>query len=414
MSTQNWLGNAAPVAQLTVLTPASPSANDTFTVTCNSKAVSYQTAAGTVADVCNGVANAIANSSFAEFKEFQATNTGSTIQLAGTTAGLPFTVSTSVTTSGSATFTQSTPTAATGPNDWSNAANWSAGSAPATGDNVYVATGTVPILYGLAQSGVTLSSLNVSQAYTGTIGLPTYNARGYREYRTMELQIGATTVNIGTGSSGSGSGRMKLNTGTATTTLNVLNTGQPLDVGNPAFIWHGSNSSNVANLVKTTMCIAFFPGDTAQLATLRIGFVSNPNSDVTLTTGVGLTLGTLDMNGGTVTLNNGATTATCSAGKLTVIGTGGVTTLTVDGGTVVYNSTGTLATAIVSEDGELDFSQDPQPKTVTNPIQVYGNAATLNDPNQVVGSLVVDMEQSNNIQNVNLGTNIKLTRGTPP
>ena len=36
--------------------------------------------------MCNGVANAIANSSFAEFKEFQATNTGSTIQLAGTTA----------------------------------------------------------------------------------------------------------------------------------------------------------------------------------------------------------------------------------------------------------------------------------------------------------------------------------------
>ena len=141
MSTQNWLGNAAPVAQLTVLTPASPSANDTFTVTCNSKAVSYQTAAGTVADVCNGVANAIANSSFAEFKEFQATNTGSTIQLAGhrrPACRLPS--STSVTTSGSATFMQSTPTAATGPNDWGNAANWSAGGgAPANGDNVYVA-----------------------------------------------------------------------------------------------------------------------------------------------------------------------------------------------------------------------------------------------------------------------------------
>jgi hypothetical protein len=59
MSTQTWLGNAAPVAQVTVLTPASPNANDTFTVTCNSKAVSYQTAVGTVADVCNGVANAI-------------------------------------------------------------------------------------------------------------------------------------------------------------------------------------------------------------------------------------------------------------------------------------------------------------------------------------------------------------------
>jgi hypothetical protein len=59
MATQTWLGNAAAVAQVSVLTPASPSVNDTFTVTCNSKAVSYQTAVGTVADVCNGVANAI-------------------------------------------------------------------------------------------------------------------------------------------------------------------------------------------------------------------------------------------------------------------------------------------------------------------------------------------------------------------
>jgi hypothetical protein len=35
MATQRWLGNAAPVTQVTTLTPASPSVNDTFTVTCN-------------------------------------------------------------------------------------------------------------------------------------------------------------------------------------------------------------------------------------------------------------------------------------------------------------------------------------------------------------------------------------------
>ena len=101
MASQTWLGNAAPVAQVTVLTPVSPSVNDTFTVTCNSKAVFYQTAVGPVADVCNGVANALANATFAEFKEFEATNTGTTIQLAGQTAGLPLVGSLSVTTSGS-------------------------------------------------------------------------------------------------------------------------------------------------------------------------------------------------------------------------------------------------------------------------------------------------------------------------
>jgi hypothetical protein len=97
-----------------------------------------------------------------------------------------------------------------------------------------------------------------------------------------------------------------------------------------------------------------------------------------------------------------------------VLGTGGITTLTADGGSIVYNSTGTLGTAIVSENGALDFSHDPRPKTVTNPVQLYGDNATLNDPDQVVGSLVVDMEQSNNLTNIALGTNIKLTRSTPP
>jgi hypothetical protein len=414
MSTKTWLGNAAPVAQVTTLTPAAPSVNDTFTLTCNSKAVSYQTSAGTVADVCNGLANAIANAPFAEFREFQPTNAGSTIVLSGLTAGLPFLVSFTVTTSGSATASQATGTAATGPNDWANGANWSTGSAPANGDDVYISTGSVPILYGLAQSSVTLDSINVSQAFTGTIGLPTYSNKGYREYRTAELQIGATTVNVGQGGTGSGSGRMKLNTGTATGTINVYGTGQPADLGNPSFIWHGTNSGNVVNLTRANMGVAFFPGDTAEIATLRIGFVANQNSDVILTCGVGCTLGTLDMNGGTVSINNGATTATVSAGTLTVLGTAGVTTLTVDGGDVVYNSTGTLGTPIVSEAGTLDFSQDPRPKTVTNPIQLYGNNASLLDPNQVVGSLVVDMEQSANLTSIALGTNIKLTRGTPP
>jgi trimeric autotransporter adhesin len=327
---------------------------------------------------------------------------------------LPFAVSLSVTTSGSATFTQSTTTAATGPNDWANGANWSTGSAPAAGDDVYFSTGTVPVLYNLTQSSITLDSLNVAQSYTGTIGLPAYNSKGYREYRTMELQIGATTMNIGTGSSGSGSGRIRLNTGSVAGTLNVYNTGQPLDVGNPSLIWHGTNSSNVVNLTRANIGVAFFPGDAASMTTLRTGYVANKNSDVTLTVGAGASISTLDMNGGTVTINNGATTATVSAGTLTVLGSGGITTLTADGGSVVYNATGTLGTAIVSESGSLDFSQDPRPKTVTNPIQLYGDNATLNDPNQVVGSLVVDLEQSDNLANVALGTNIKLTRSTPP
>jgi hypothetical protein len=414
MATQTWLGNAAAVAQITTLTPASPSANDTFSITCNSKTLSYVTAAGTVADVCSGISNLISKSAYAEFKEFTATVNSGTVVLTGNTVGLPFAVTLAVTTSGSATFTQSTGTAATGPNDWANTANWSSGSVPVSGDVVYISTGSVPIFYGLGQSAVTLTSLNIAQSYTGTIGLPTYNRSGYWEYRANELAISATTVNVGTGSTGNGSGRIKLNVGSVACTLNVYNTGQPLDQGNPALTWRGTSASSVVNLNKGSIGIAFFPGNTATVSALNIGYVSNQSSDVQLICGVGVTLTTLDMNGGGVQLNNGATTITQNAGTLSVLGMGGVTTLNVDGGTCIYNSTGTLTTATIAENGTLDFSQDQQAKTVTNTIKMYGDSSTLSDPFQVVGSLVVDLQQSKNIANLNLGTNIKLTRGTPP
>ena len=185
-------------------------------------------------------------------------------------------------------------------------------------------------------------------------------------------------------------------------------------MGNPSLIWHGTNSSNIVNLTKANIGVAFFPGDTASMTTLRTGYVSNKNSDVTLTVGAGASISTLDMNGGTVTINNGATTATVSAGTLTCWARVASPRSRPMAAPVIYNATGTLGTAIVSESGSLDFSQDPRPKTVTNPIQLYGNSATLNDPNQVVSSLVVDLEQSDNLANVALGTNIKLTRSTPP
>ncbi|HET6327051.1 MAG TPA: hypothetical protein VFG04_20390, partial [Planctomycetaceae bacterium] len=207
MTTKIWSGNAASVMQVTTLTPASPSANDTFKVTVNNKLVSYQTATGTVADVCNGLATALANSTYAEFKEFVPQSTGNTITLTGVTAGVPFTATTSVTTSGSATFTASVTVSCTGPNFWDNAANWSTNSVPASGDDVVFNSGNVACLYNLTQTAVTLQSLTLYQGYTGTIGLPLYNNKGYYEYRATELAVSATTINVGQ-LTGQGSGRI--------------------------------------------------------------------------------------------------------------------------------------------------------------------------------------------------------------
>lgn len=413
MSTQIWIANAAAVAQVTTLTPASSSVGDAFKVTCNGKSVSYATAAGTVADVCNGLATALANCVYPEFKEFTPQNTGTSITLTGNSAGKPFTVSTSVTTSGTATLTSSTPTAATGPNDWANGANWSTGSAPVAGDDVYFNGGSVPCLYNLAQSAVTLNSLTVLQAYAGTIGLPLTNPAGYNEYRTLELQVSATTMNIGQGTTGNGSGRLKFNVGANACTLNVYNTGQPLDPGIPAFTWKGSSGSNVININKGNVGIAppCFPGSTASVATLRTGYVTNQNSDVNLVCGPGCTLTTVTQNGGVVVLNSGVTTLTVYAATCTVNGTGAIGTLNCYGGTTYYNSTGALGATAVNlyETGILDFSQDQQAKTVSGAITRYTDSSAINDPFKVVASLSVKNDGSD-LSKLNIGENLTVTR----
>jgi hypothetical protein len=91
---------------------------------------------------------------------------------------------------------------------------------------------------------------------------------------------------------------------------------------------------------------------------------------------------------------------------------GGQLGVTVRGGRCVYNSTGTLGGApVVSGTGHLDFSQDLRAKTVTNPIDVYGPDAKVSDPTKVVGTLVVDLDETSNSSNIDIGTNIRLTRG---
>src|ERR1700677_3805662 len=107
MATNLWRGDAAAVAQVDVITPASVAAGNTFSITINSKTVSYTTAAGTVADVCTGLATALEASTIAEFQEIAWTTDGaSTITATANTPGVPFT-QTSSASGGTATLTTS-------------------------------------------------------------------------------------------------------------------------------------------------------------------------------------------------------------------------------------------------------------------------------------------------------------------
>ncbi len=108
-----------------------------------------------------------------------ATKTGGDIHLTADNPGVPFTVTLSVE-GGTGTWSALTtdydvePESAT---SWSNPRNWSGGAVPVAADDVIFSNGSVPCLYGLDQSGVTLASLTIDQSYTGKIGL--YKGGGF-------------------------------------------------------------------------------------------------------------------------------------------------------------------------------------------------------------------------------------------
>lgn len=315
---------------------------------------------------------------------------------------------------GSQTLTVSASVAPTGPNWWNEPENWSSGSNPANGDDVWFEHSEVDCLYGLDQlSAVTLASLHVAQSFTGKIGLPVHTGL-YYEYRPTYLAVDASSIVVGEGE-GSGSGRIKLNTGAVQTNLVLLDGGTAEDGALPAVLWKGTHASNAARVFKGSLGVASLAGETATLSVLQVGTRGDVEGDAEVFAGPGLTLTTVEKSGGLLELSAAATTITQTAGELVFGGSGGVTNLAIRGGTCFYNSTGTLGgNPIVSGDGVLDFSQDLRTKTVTNPIEVHGDEARVRDPYKVVASLVIDgNEIRGDLSQFELGPNIRLTRGVP-
>ncbi len=377
MASMRWKGAAQAVAQVTTVAITGYDAATTYTLTVGSKSVST-IAAGSANLTAAALVTAWNASTEPELAEVTASGSTSPLTLTGDTAGVPFTVVPAVSggtgTIGSATAV----TAATGPNHWDNANNWSGGSVPTGSDSVYIENSSTSIKYGLAQSGVTLTLLQIASSFTGDIGLPATNQTGsanYQEYRATYLAISATTLNIGDGP-GQGSGRIKIDLGSVQTTANIRNTSSGAETNLEAVQLKGTHASNVVNITKGSVAIAGYGGDVSTVATLTVGYVSSPSTDARVRCGSGVSLTTLQMSGGEVELNAGLTTVTMTAGTLTV-NAGNVTTLTSDGGTVYYKGTGTVTTANLSE-STLDFSRDMRGRTVTN-ANLYRGAA-WNDP----------------------------------
>lgn len=213
-----WEGDAQDVAQVDTITIGGDwsATDETFTITCNGKAVVVTTGAtmDTTAEVAAGIAEAINADStegltndmtisaggqqYGEFHDFEATVSGSVVTLTSTTPGVPFTVSVAETSAGTATLSAEA-TAATGKHHFDNGANWSTGSVPAEDNIIVFDQGSTDVRYGLDNTTEDLSLVR-RNGYQGNIGLlprnTTHPGFPYDEYRQARLDL-PTTASTG-------------------------------------------------------------------------------------------------------------------------------------------------------------------------------------------------------------------------
>ena len=412
MAANRWRGGCLAIAQLNTITVGGTAAGaQVYSVTINSKIVSYTASGGdSNTSIATALFTLLAASTIPEFGEVIWANPSAGI-ITGTakTAGLSFTNTSAAT--GTGTLVTVVTTANTGPGSWTNALNWSTGSVPVTGDDVTIDYESVPITDGLAQSAVTLNSLTITAAFTGTIGLPENNVNGYYEYRLRYLTIGSTTTYIGTGP-GNGSPQINLDNSSITTTLNVSLTGTSTVANLEPLQWKGTNAANVVNINRGVMAIAGYGGDVATVATLNTGYVSDVNNDAQVRCGLGTTLTTISMVGGQLLIDSGATTITMTAGLLYVgPGTGiNITTLNIIGGTCYYTSTGTVGTTTVGAAGVLDCSQDTRGRTFTT--MTFNAGSGFKDPRRTVSWTTQTLLDCGieDLTAYSLGKNIQITR----
>lgn len=398
MANVKWQGKSSAVAQQQSFAFGGTwEANDVIRASIGSATYDFTAGSTVTATVVSALVTAWNNlsaSSYPEFAEMTASAPSSTtFLLTADTAGVPFVVTLTPleanlgaadaqTIEGAGTATTGTAAVANvGPSSWSTAANWSGGSVPTTGDNVYIEDSEDDIKYELDQSGVTLASLNIAASFTGTIGLPILNTDGttYYEYRPTSLAIGATTLDVGKGS-GSGSGRLKIDNGSVQTAATVRVTGSPLDDEKAAVQWKGTHASNTLSVYGGTADVAMGAAETAAVATLRVG--TDVSGDATVRCGSGTTLTTITQLSGSLTIGSAATTITKSGGSLRVLGTGAITTLTNSDGLFEWLSSGTITTYNGGPSSTLDASQDLRARTITTTTLTPG--AAVSDPGGVV------------------------------
>lgn len=382
MATVRWIANAKKVAQVNAITPANVGVGNTFTVTINSKSLTFTATAGTVANVTAGlVALCGASTAPPEFQEITWTDSTTHVTATCKTAGLPFT-QTSSATGGTATNVTATTTANSSPNDVGDTKNWHDGSInvlPLDADEIYIENTAEGLLYNLdALAAVNPISIYRLASHTGEIGLPIVNPAGYQEYRPTRWKLGGGVgvINIYQGKGeGTGSSRTRINVQAAQCNQFIYSTGSPIDTNIAAYSFIGSHASNALTVFGGSVDIAYAAGETATINTYTVN-----GGTVRFGVGVGTIASGLE-NGGTVETNQQVTALTCR-NSLHTHHNGALPAAILESATLVDNANETVTAITVGAGSLYDLSQDVAAKTVTTCTVNAGGS--VNDPHRRV------------------------------
>jgi len=381
--------------QVHKFTPSDPAQNDTFTLTLDTPLgplalVTTIGATHTVAQACTDIA-AIWNASTNPYAAcITAAATATEVTLTSDT-GMPFSV---VGTCSAGTFTKAVVTAAAGsPYDWNNAANWSTGVLPGAAASHDVSIEDATLYYGLNQSTIanTLTSLTTRRVkcYNPAPGAtPIY------------LQIKATLVGLdeffGTGSS-TPVAPIGINTGTTASTIIVYNSGTNEPATMPAVRLLANSASTNIFIRKGIVGIADADGETATIGTINIDDYSESNNETFVYVGAGVTVTTINKNGGNLVLRAAAVTVSQDSGTILTEGTGAITTLNNYGGDFTGNSTGTIAAAN-GYGGTLNFLKSLAARTVTTMKIDPGCTLKYNPTNLTLTNKIAPVTTTKDIQ----------------
>lgn len=375
VSTCNWLARAAETYDQWDFTAAGTiNIGDVHSVKRNGKTVSFTATAGTAANIATGLYTALSAqtnvASEPEFTEYTWTNPSSgVLRCVANTGGIPATFTTSVT--GSGTNTAVHTTTATGPGNWDDANNWDTASVPGNGDTANVNLDLGSVLYGTAQSSVTLAVLNIFSSGTtqNQVGLPKINASGnYTEDRQRELYIGATDVKV---ECGSAFVNLRL---VGTTAVEGRRTGRGQQEGTPALLIYGGDSSSTYEINNGSLGLGFFDGQTATGSYVRIGQSGECKGGGAATMATISNVGQLDHAGPSTTILQGG-------GQAILRGASPPTTLTGTGGNIDCRLSGTITTLSL-RDCLLDKSNDLSALTITT--TTLNPGGRIRDPQQTI------------------------------